>query len=490
MAKQNAEKSDDDFGRSDNKGAIVTIAGTTLNFTRAGDYTMEFNGAGHAKIRLDGGHTFNMKPGDFARITSLNLANPDARLPIDADVLGTDSVTGPGSIDITGVSFREADDAGTFEISHNLDNALGSLISTRGIVAALDQLTVNGSVEDAFKTLWDYLDDQYVAGANYYDIPLNETFVRLGVEYVNYLEAGGRPLTDVTAKFAADSNGNGIPQREQSMHDNLLGNLNDAAIQDRFSGDLEAELLALVPDEYGARPVYDGNEASVGGPKHDAVRAFDYDKGWDRPDYVDRAYDADIDARARDGDEMYYGDGNTIDDWNIVRHEGAGVELGLKVKHRGGDEYGESSIDADGVAHYMVTAGSQAGNANRAEWNFDFAATQLPSGDDQDFSYVLEVDLDPTEGVDFQVIFTSDAPGDTALGDGTTFQNSGNYAFYRSAVDIDDDAAGIQPYAFGEGEFNIRLSAFDADGDLIATNEIVVQVVEPTPAVDSAMLLL
>ena len=172
---------------------------------------------------------------------------------------------------------------------------------------------------------------------------------------------------------------------------------------------------------------------------------------------------------------MYYGDGNTIDDWNVVRHEGAQVELGLKVKHRGGDEYAEASIDADGVAHYVVANGTQPGNPNRAEWNFDFAATDYSA--DQDFTYKLEFDIDPGEGVEWVTLYSSEAPLDSALGDGSTFQNSSNIAFYRLFIDADPETDGIQPYAFGEGTFDIRLSAYDADsGALVATNEVVVHV--------------
>jgi hypothetical protein len=376
------------------------------------------------------------------------------------------------------VTFHEADATGPFEISRNLDNLLGRMISKHGIEFAVDHLRVNGRESDTFKVLWDYLDDAYVAGANYYNIPLNETFVRLGVKYVEYLEDGGLPLTFVTAKYSADSNADGVPQREQSMHDNLLGNLTTAAIQDRFDGALEAQLLALVPDEYGDRPYYDGNEAHVGGAAHDAVRAFDYDHGWWRPDYLDRDMDGVVDPLARNGGEMYYGSGNTIDDWNIVRHEGAQVELALKIKHRGGDEYDEAFVDADGIAHYEVNGGSQIGVPNRAEWNFDFAATDYSP--DGDFRYKVEIDIDPSEDVDWLTVYSSANPLDTDLGSGATFQNSSNYAFYSALIDTDPDAAGVQPYAFGEGEFNIRLTVFGEHGWWpIATHEVVVHVEAP-----------
>ncbi len=50
---------------------------------------------------------------------------------------------------------------------------------------------------------WDNLDDNYTS-SGYYSTPVNELFVRLGVEYAEYLKEGGAPLFNVTAKFTAD----------------------------------------------------------------------------------------------------------------------------------------------------------------------------------------------------------------------------------------------------------------------------------------------
>lgn len=438
----------------------VVIDGNILHLTQAGNYTIDYLPSGNVKFKIDGGHSFVMTAEEYSAITTFDLA-PGA--------------TTSGDVNVSGVMFHEADAAGPFEISHNLDDLIGTMLMVHGVDYTLDHLSINGSQEDTFKAVWDYLDDAYVAGGNPFNVALNETFVRLGVAYVDYLEAGGDPFTDVTAKFTADNNMNGIPQREQSMHDNLLGNLNGGAINIRFGGDpvLKAELLSLIPDEYETRLLYEGNESQVGGPRHDNVRQFDYDHGWDRPDYLEHNYNGNIDPLARDGSEMFYGDGNTIDDWNIVRHEGAQVELGLKIKHRGGDEYAESSIDSNGVAHYDVASGSQAGNPNRAEWNFDFAATDYSP--DDDFTYVVQLDVDPTDGTDFITVYSSDAPLDTEFGDGSTFQNSSNIAFYDDFIDIDPDTAGVQPYTLGDGDFTIVLSAYDGS-DLVASNQVVVHV--------------
>lgn len=478
---------DDDHGHGHGqaKKNAVTLTGTTLNFNRAGDYTIDTSNPNKVVIRYEGDQALKLTAAQFAAITNYNLANPNAELHIQASLLNGDTVTGPGYLNIKGLTFTEASASGSFEVSHNIDAALGSLLSTQGVEHVMSHLRVNGSERSAFMAVWDYLDDQYVAGGNYYNIPLNEAFVRLGVEYALYLNDGGHPLIDITAKFIADGpDADALPERDQSMHDNLLGNINTGSIESRnFPDALEAELIALVPPGYGDRPVYSGNADAVGGAGHDGARAFDYDRGWDRPDWTDRDYNAVIDpAASRDGpdpdtfdDEMYYGNGNPNDDWNVIRHEGAGVELGLKIKHRGGDEYPEASIDANGVAHYYVLPGTSPSHSGRAEWNFDFSATRLASGQDETFTYKVEIDTDPGPGESWLTVYSSDGI-QTEDVTADIFQDSSNYAFYAAGIDIDPNAPGIQPYAFGPGEFNIRLTAFSGS-EIILVNEVVVHVV-------------
>jgi hypothetical protein len=450
-------------------GPIFTVSAGKMTLTKAGSYTFEYLPSGQVKVKLDGQHATVLKAHEYAAIRSFDFA-PGATLN--------------SQIRVNGVTFTEAGLGGPFETNTNLNDLIGNMITARGVAWTVENLVINGNKADSFKVLWDYLDDAYVAGANYYNLPLNESFVRLGVEYTKYLAAGGEPLTSVTSKFTADNaDADSIPQREQSMHDNLLGNLSLVSIQGRnFGAALESELLALVPDEYESRPVYSGNQGDRGGPAHDAVRAFDYDRGWARPDYLDRTYNGTVDALARDPaspNNMYYGTGNPADDWTIVRHEGAQVELALKIKHRGGDEYAEASIGSDGIATYNVLAGGSPSNAARAEWNFDFSAADFSP--DDDFLYKLELDVDPTDGFEWMTLYSSEAPLDSDLGGGSTFQNSTNIAFYRQLIDIDPATPGIQPYALGEGRFAVRLSAYDAeDGSLVASNQVNVVVGSPS----------
>ncbi|MCU1376745.1 MAG: hypothetical protein JWO68_4031, partial [Actinomycetia bacterium] len=149
-----------------------------------------------------------------------------------------------------------------------------------GVVAMIQtQLTVNQAT--AIAIVWDYLDDLYLPNPN--QPAVNEAFTRLGVEYAQYLQAGGSPLVDVTAKYLADSNDAGfLPDRLQSLHDNLLGNLGSSALLQRYGSNptLLAELTALITTtdaDLLDRPYYDGqeNHAAVG----TAVQAWDLANG-------------------------------------------------------------------------------------------------------------------------------------------------------------------------------------------------------------------
>jgi hypothetical protein len=453
------------------KAKPVSLSDGVLHFNGEGDYTFEFLPNGKVKILLDGGHATVLTAQEWASVTTFDLVKAETDLVVSASLLVGKTITGAGDLEIGGLGFVQANVAPNqkFEPTLNLDTAIGSMLASRGVAATLDSLTVNGNKADAFKLLWDYLDDAYVAGNNYYNLPLNEAFVRLGIEYAKHLSAGNAPLTDVVAKFAADGDDAGTaPDRVQSMHDNLLGNFNATDFNSRFpdSDPVKAELVALIatsgyPD-LTTRPVYSGAEGA--NAAYDAARAWEYDHGIKRADYIDRTLSGTVDERAsRDGpdadalhDEMLYGGGNTNAGWNLVRHEGAGAELALNIKHRGEANYAAHHQDADGTTHYYVKEGSQSGNPNRAEWNFDFAGTKLTAADNDTITFKLFVDLDPTAGVNYVEYAPTDNPASAY-----SMQNSGNYAFLRNGIDVDPATPGIQPYAFGEGTFDIELRAYD-----------------------------
>lgn len=134
---------------------------------------------------------------------------------------------------IEGLTFTEADEAANFkfEPSRNYDAMLAQMLGTYGVEGTLQRLDVAGDPTGDFKLIWDYIDDNY----SYYNTTINTYAVELGLEYAEYLQNGGTAMTDVVAKYAPDGGDAGTnPDRLQSMHDNILGNLDVASIIDKF----------------------------------------------------------------------------------------------------------------------------------------------------------------------------------------------------------------------------------------------------------------
>src|SRR5690606_10067115 len=104
-----------------------------------------------------------------------------------------------------------------------------------------ENLTVDGSHADALTAFWIQLDQDYVESGSYYDLDINTAFAYLGNDYARYLEDGNAPLMDIVKVG---------PNRFQTLHDNLLGNLGDIDIASRFDDDPRNEFGAL----FGGRP--------------------------------------------------------------------------------------------------------------------------------------------------------------------------------------------------------------------------------------------
>ncbi|MGM4918884.1 T1SS-143 repeat domain-containing protein [Tardiphaga sp. 813_E8_N1_3] len=173
-----------------------------------------------------------------------------------------------------------------FEIDQDIDTQIGALLAATpanmhavlvGVQAALGHAA---GFADAIAAVWDYVDDHY----SYYDTTINAAGVRLAIEYAKYVQDGGAPLSGVVVKYEADGPDYGnLPDRAQSMHDNLLGNLDKASIDDKFlpggaggsNGPpngiadvaLHDELLAeIAAAGLSGRPYYAGYEDSFASP--------------------------------------------------------------------------------------------------------------------------------------------------------------------------------------------------------------------------------
>lgn len=181
---------------------------------------------------------------------------------------------------IEGLTFTEADEAGNFkfEPSQNLDSMLAQMLSTYGVEGTLQRLEVAGDPTGDFKLIWDYIDDNY----SYYNTVINTYGVQLGLEYAEYLQKGGTPMTGVVAKYAPDGADAGTaPDRLQSMHDNILGNLDINSIIDKFFDGNAGNGSPNTPPGYftgGSNGPPNGTADEVTGQKLiDAVFAADLD---------------------------------------------------------------------------------------------------------------------------------------------------------------------------------------------------------------------
>ncbi|MHB8273102.1 hypothetical protein [Bradyrhizobium sp.] len=96
-----------------------------------------------------------------------------------------------------------------------------------------------------------------------------------------------------------------------------------------------------------------------------------------------------VDSSAIFGSQMYFGSGNSPDNFHVDQNNTLGIQLDLKEHYRTGNDIAASSVDADGTAHFNVPSGTQvvdpahgvgSANAARGAWNFDFVvATGLNS---------------------------------------------------------------------------------------------------------------
>ena len=169
------------------------------------------------------------------------------------------------SIPVNGIGFVEADAAFDFkfEPTADLGALVSGLIAERGVTGALDAL---GSGSDAFKLVWDELDDNYT----YYNTNVNDAFIDLGIAYADYLVAGGDQLSSVV-KYAPDNgtDADSIPERLQTLHDNILGNFDELSIVDKFGAAAEDIFERITDAGYGdmlgelgnyadGRPIYGG----------------------------------------------------------------------------------------------------------------------------------------------------------------------------------------------------------------------------------------
>ncbi len=496
-----------------------TLADGVLTLNLDGPYTISPAADGTAALRLLGASHI-LSASELNGIKGIAVEE-GVTLEIASSVLANRSIAftgsdgGAGKVNISGVTVTQA----------TIQAPVGIDVDLRGISFGdnAPDVTVNGNVRDWILARWTALDQAYGqlakaeggAGAPLPDaivVPgaktvgeatliVNTAFVKLAAAYADYLEDGGAPLTDFIAKASET--------RTQLIHDNLLGNGSSTAIDGReFPADVEAELRALLPDWVEGRPLVSGNHSEAFNADHRAALAIDWEKGFERPDYVQSADQKKIDAIGiNENGFTHVGSGNTPYNYVLERHEGAGVEVGLKVHFRGGaDIEPVGPSDEDGIVQFEVPTGHGAGTTwDPAVWSFDFSVLAGINGQDttlDDFLFTFKIDIDPSAATKFVVLELRGANGNTpwidvATGeifipdqekpttgenDALISQNSLNFGFnhIRDLIKVEEG----ERYNFGEGEFDIILSAATRGNDSVelASTHIVVNVVGSEPA--------
>lgn len=264
--------------------AHLAFTGGTLNVAADANLTMtaeQINGAG---IAVDASATLHVDVA-FAALSSANDALAD--------------------YDITGI---------------RVDNS-----NSPAVVWDVVEVT-SGDIVDKFKLFWESADKQYYGTTPLgSDASVNQAFVELGNQYVQYLAGAdgilgtaddNAPILDIVQTKVG-----GVADydlRQQTLHDNLMGNLADSSIAGRFLNQNPplADPRSELAQDFGTRPYLDG---TLTGGLYDATKVAAV-VGWDLAHGIDYTADLTGPYAVLDGnntitggtgtDYLYAGDGN------------------------------------------------------------------------------------------------------------------------------------------------------------------------------------
>jgi VCBS repeat-containing protein len=217
----------------------------TFTLSDTGAWTYALNNGLLAVQALNTGQTLT----DTLTVHSLDGTAHDIIVTINGvDETGNNDpvvTSGPGAasgsateaVSLDGIRGADQTPNNRLEPVVDYDSAIVSLLSAHpndmhAVLLGLQaQLPSGSGMAEAIAIVWDYVDDNF----SYYNTVINEISARLTVEYALYLQASGAPLTGTAAKYTPDGGDLGTaPDRYQSLHDNILGNVNGAGLIDKF----------------------------------------------------------------------------------------------------------------------------------------------------------------------------------------------------------------------------------------------------------------
>jgi hypothetical protein len=266
--------------------------------------------------------------------------------------------------------------------------------------------------------------------------------------------------------------------------------------------DIEAQIIA--PHNDVIADIHSTLEIGGGAPADPHDDHGHDDHGHD-DDLSPTFLNATLDPSATDGHgHTLNGGGNPSSGWE-TQTDGT-FQLGTDVHYRQGNTVQPVAVDDDGTLIYHMPAGAQVAdpangvpgaNAARAATNFDYSFdTGAGSGPHQTIQqflasggqFIYNIDLNPGQGNDPLTLHAvydpahnaggshvvwEDSHNNIIIGDdgGNAFvtQNSQNYAFYQSVIDVDPHAHGVQTGPVGAaGTFDIEAQIIGPHHDLIA----------------------
>ena len=187
---------------------------------------------------------------------------------------------------------------------------------------------------------------------------------------------------------------------------------------------------------------------------------------------------------------VVFGSGNANGGFTVDTQNG--VEIGLRAKVRFDENNSpQNQFNSNGDGTYTFDATAPFGfswmstpfSPSTAAWNFEWSVdvTQTPLLLNA-FTYLFEIDYDPIVGTNFLAFDPINTPGADNYGGLSVNQNSWNMEFFNGP--------GFEYLNTANGQFEIRLSAFDGQTLLASSNITVFQNATEVSAPGAAAFML
>ncbi|MEO3386181.1 DUF4214 domain-containing protein [Mesorhizobium sp. CAU 1741] len=277
-----------------------------------------------------------------AKIAAADLFT--ASLDLDEEINAYD---GNDAADI-GRQFIDGVDTGNPADQADVDAAIDALLALEGQApgggGGGGVITPPVDPVEVFLAEWNNLNDQYYA-----EMPLgqqaevNNGFLELANDYVDYLNAGNAAILDVV-HFIDGS-------RAQSFHDNVLANINGNVLASP-SRPKDASLVHDAADAFADRPVADGYTAN--GADELKAAAWDFVNGIERSDY-DFSYKVLV-ASNTGSSGVPFGDVDLVGVYDSIASALAAADTGDHVLVGAGHAWNEDVVLSENVTLQSIAS--------------------------------------------------------------------------------------------------------------------------------------